>query len=255
MPTDASNNKLSLGASNNKWSTVYATTFIGNLDGTYVNKLTGYTKADAVGSIAATDSLNTALGKLEYKADSVYDLVKGAYDGDGTIENLAEILKVLEGIKDTETIQSIIGKYLPLTGGTMSGDVVWTNGTGHSTTLPGHIYRNFHSKTEATETTKAKGEVYDHYYPTGSQAISYANLRVRDADNYYKTLRFGGDGTFTWNGKTILHSGNSYINNNVITINGTSLSPLVVSGTNTQIIKGNGSYEEDSLYFKYRGNI
>lgn len=108
-------------------SSVTATSFIGNLDGTYVNKLTGYTKATAIGSIATTDSLNTALGKLEYKADSAYELVKGAYDGDGTIENLAEILKVLEGIKDTETIQSIIGKYLPLTGGTLTGKLTLEN--------------------------------------------------------------------------------------------------------------------------------
>jgi len=103
---------------------VKATSFIGNLDGTYVNKLTGYAKASSSSAIATTDSLNTALGKLEYKADVTYDLVKGAYDGDGTIENLAEILKVLEGISDTETIQAIIGKYLPLTGGTLTGSLV-----------------------------------------------------------------------------------------------------------------------------------
>lgn len=86
-----------------------------------INSLTGYAKATAIAAIATTDSLNTALGKLELKADSAYELVKGAYDGDGTIENLTEILKVLEGIKDTETIQAIIGKYLPLTGGTLTG--------------------------------------------------------------------------------------------------------------------------------------
>lgn len=100
---------------------VSATSFIGNLDGTYVNKLTGYTKATAISALATTDTLNTALGKLEYKADVAYNLVKGAYDGDGTIENLEEILRVLDGIKDTDTIQAIVGKYLPLSGGIMSG--------------------------------------------------------------------------------------------------------------------------------------
>ena len=85
------------------------TALIGNLDGTYVNKLTGYNKATNVAAIEAVDSLITALGKLELKADVVYDLVRGVYDGDGTIENLAEILKVLEGISDTETIQAIVG--------------------------------------------------------------------------------------------------------------------------------------------------
>ena len=103
---------------------VKATKFIGNLDGTYINTLTNYTKATALSAIAETDSLNTALGKLELKADTAYTLVAGAYDGDGTIENLAEILKVLEGIKDTDTIQAIIGKYLPLSGGDMNNGAV-----------------------------------------------------------------------------------------------------------------------------------
>lgn len=98
------------------------TALIGNLDGTYVNKLTGYIKATTVAEITSEDSLSTALGKLELKADTTYGLVKGAYDGDGTIENLVEILKVLEGISDTETIQAIVGKYLPLSGGTLKAE-------------------------------------------------------------------------------------------------------------------------------------
>ena len=89
---------------------VKATSFIGNLDGKYVNKLTDYTKATSPSAISNNDSLNKALGKLEYKADTAYDLVKGAYDGDGTIENLAEILKVLEGIKDTDVLNNLMQK-------------------------------------------------------------------------------------------------------------------------------------------------
>ncbi len=97
---------------------------IGYIDGQYINKLTGYSKTVTRTAIEATDTLNTALGKLEYKSDlgvTAYDLVNAAYDGDGTIENLQEILTVLEGIKDTDTIQAIVGKYLPLTGGTITG--------------------------------------------------------------------------------------------------------------------------------------
>ena len=102
-----------------------------------INSLTGYSKAEAVSSLTTSDSLNTALGKLEYKLDIAYDLVKTASDDDGTIENLQEVLKVLSGIKDTETIKAIIGKYLPLTGGTLSGPlnfsstsaISWNNGT------------------------------------------------------------------------------------------------------------------------------
>ena len=93
---------------------------VGNLDGTYVNKLTGYSKATLISDITSEDTLISALGKVELRAEVAYNLIQGAYDGDGTIENLTEILKVLEGISDTETIQAIIGKYLPLTGGTIS---------------------------------------------------------------------------------------------------------------------------------------
>ena len=78
-----------------------------------------YTIATEIKNIATTDTLNSALGKLEYKADlgvTAYSLISAANNGE-SIDNLAEILKVLEGIKDTETIQAIIGKYLPLTGG------------------------------------------------------------------------------------------------------------------------------------------
>lgn len=84
-------------------------------DGSEVTKLTGYSKASTSAAIATTDSLNTALGKLEYKADlgkSAYDLVAAAYDGDGTIENLTEVLRVLQGLSDTVTLNSIIGQYL-----------------------------------------------------------------------------------------------------------------------------------------------
>ena len=98
---------------------------VGNLDGTYINKLTGYSKATLISDITSEDTLISALGKVELRAEVAYNLIQGAYDGDGTIENLAEILKVLEGISDTETIQAIIGKYLPLSGGTMEGDIIF----------------------------------------------------------------------------------------------------------------------------------
>ena len=125
--------------------TLYANKFIGkidwsNIDGkpscftpcahthssNQITTLTSYTKATSNSALSTSDSLNIALGKLEYKGDlgvTAYNLVNAAYDGDGTIENLKEILKVLEGIKDTETIKGLLGKYLPLAGGTMTGSI------------------------------------------------------------------------------------------------------------------------------------
>lgn len=88
-----------------------------------ITALTGYSKATSVASLNTSDSLNTALGKLEYKLGIAYDLVATANDNDGTIENLKEVLDVLQGIKDTDTIQALLGKYLPLTGGTITGNL------------------------------------------------------------------------------------------------------------------------------------
>ena len=93
-----------------------------------ITALTGYSKATKVASLNTSDSLNTALGKLEYKLGIAYDLVATANDNDGTIENLKEVLDVLQGIKDTDTIQALLGKYLPLTGGTITGNLT-VNGT------------------------------------------------------------------------------------------------------------------------------
>ena len=155
------------------------TALIGNLDGTYVNKLTGYNKATSIAAIEAVDSLLTALGKLEFKADVAYNLINGAYDGDGTIENLAEILKVLEGISDTETIQAIVGKYLPLSGGTLTGALIISDGADRKIVL---------------DNTDAE---------TNWNLISFRQNGVE-----YGYLGTVGDTNLKWNSNTLIHSGN-----------------------------------------------
>jgi hypothetical protein len=81
--------------------TLTTTILKGNLDGSHINKLTGYSKASTKGSISANDSLNTALGKLEHKADVAYDLVDASKPDSTTIDTLREVLNVLSGITDT----------------------------------------------------------------------------------------------------------------------------------------------------------
>lgn len=157
--------------------------------------LAGYTKAKTAAALSTSDSLNTALGKLELKADTAYTLVKGAYDGDGTIENLTEILKVLSDISDTDTIQALLDKYLPLSGGTLT-----------NSNIPLSINRT-----------------------NGNPIISYlAN------DTLVGLLGFNTDGvlitcpncTTNTNCYNVLHTGNSHIKDGVITINGVSITPL-----------------------------
>lgn len=131
--------------------------------------LNGYTIGTSVENLATSDTLNGALGKLEYKANKgveAYNIISAAYDGDGTIENLNEILKVLEGISDTDTISAIIGKYLPLTGGTITGNLT-VNGT---TTL---------STTNINNTLTVKGNVVPqatNTYTLGTTSKIWKNI-------------------------------------------------------------------------------
>lgn len=73
-----------------------------------INALTGYTKATAVSELITTDSLNVALGKLEYKADlgktayNWYKSVTGT-DNDDIINKWDEIVSFIDSVKETET--------------------------------------------------------------------------------------------------------------------------------------------------------
>ena len=131
--------------------------------------LNGYTIGTSVENLSTSDTLNGALGKLEYKANKgveAYNIISAAYDGDGTIENLNEILKVLEGISDTDTISAIIGKYLPLTGGTITGNLT-VNGT---TTL---------STTNINNTLTVKGNIVPqatNTYTLGTTSKIWKNI-------------------------------------------------------------------------------
>ena len=82
--------------------TISSSYFKGNLDGTYINKLTGYSKATSAADITTTDTLNSALGKLEYKADTAYDWIINvtATDTDEYINKWDEITGFLDSVKE-----------------------------------------------------------------------------------------------------------------------------------------------------------
>ena len=263
-----------------------------------ITALTGYTKATSASDLIATDTLNIALGKLEYKADVAYSWYRTITedDTDEIINKWDEVVDFVNNLevdlteefvtrKTNQTItgqktfsspdwgQSIIihrnqpnadamiqfsnkndgilgyigiggsnsessklnpywsngtnaykfwhtgnltklsqltndlgfvtgGPYLPLTGGTITGNLIVNgniNFTGYSSTLSSHLYRYIFDD---------NGNVYDHFGTSGTKKNTFANLRVFKTDGTTKVLRFGGDGTFTWDGKNVLHSGN-----------------------------------------------
>ena len=177
---------------NNGWSAIAYMT--DNYPTSQINKLTGYTIATSVAALATTDTLNVALGKLEYKLNIAYDLVTKANDGDGTIENLKEILDVLSGISDTETIKGIVGKYLPLAGGTMTlgeGLKFHADANYFGTNLDARII----SLLDGNGTTCDGGLIIDERCTSNGTTTVTELLRIRDAE-------------FKWKGQNILHSGN-----------------------------------------------
>ena len=177
---------------------IKAVKFLGNIDGSYINALTNYNKATVITAITDTDSLNTALGKLEYKADTAYKFIEAANDNDGTIENLREILDVLTGISDTDTIKEIIGKYLPLTGGTIDGSL--TIGNEQNTT---YKYIRFNRYGHYGIINNLEDGVY----------ISFGDIE-NGVSSVKKILRIGNAGIqYSYDGSTsnfqhILHQGN-----------------------------------------------
>jgi hypothetical protein len=73
-----------------------------------ITALTGYTIATSVAALATSDSLNTALGKLEYKANlgkTAYDWYKSVTgtDNDDIINKWEEIVGFIDSVKETET--------------------------------------------------------------------------------------------------------------------------------------------------------
>lgn len=94
---------------------------------------------------------------------------------------------------------------LPLSGGILTGDVIFVSNSesgSKNSIFPSHYYHRFW----------ANNDVYVHFYENSLMAgtlNSVANLRVASTEGLgFKSLKFSGDGTFTWDYNTIWHSGN-----------------------------------------------
>lgn len=107
---------------------VIATTFIGNIDGQYVNKLTGYAIATSASNLSTTDTLNSALGKLEYKVNSTYNWYQSVTgtDTDNVINKWHEIVDFVNNITtNTDLTDEFVTRK---TAQTISGKKTFSNG-------------------------------------------------------------------------------------------------------------------------------
>jgi hypothetical protein len=81
----------------------------GNIDGNYIYQLSNYAISTTAEDIVDTDTLNVALGKLEYKADLgvlAYNWYKSVTDEDTDtyINKWDEIVDFLNNVQDTSNI-------------------------------------------------------------------------------------------------------------------------------------------------------
>lgn len=81
-----------------------------------IKSLTNYTKATSAAALATTDTLNIALGKLEYKSDlgvTAYNWYKSVTDEDTDehINKWNEIVSFLNGVTDT-TLNGILNNFV-----------------------------------------------------------------------------------------------------------------------------------------------
>jgi len=82
---------------------------------------------------------------------------------------------------------------------TISG--AW-NFTNTGLLLSGHLYHNLFDGINQ----------YTHYYTGVPAGDTFANMRVYDSGGVtFKTLRFGGDGSFTWDGTAVSLSGHTHV--------------------------------------------
>ncbi len=96
--------------------TLSSTYFDGVIDGQCVTPLTGYTKksnTDAITNVLATDSLNDALSKIEYKADVANDWISSITgpDQDNIINKWEEIVNF---VKDVDDSTNILDKFVTI---------------------------------------------------------------------------------------------------------------------------------------------
>lgn len=230
----------------NKDSTIpiKAVSFIGNLDGQYINKLTDYIKATTVDSIKTTDSLNIALGKLEHKTDIIYNDLFGG-DNDKIINKWEEIVDFISSVEEGKDItdEFITRK----TDQVITGNKTFTKTvtfTGYTSLILKAATKSIDSWIQFTDAETSDLHAIGIRRPTDSFGLSY-----RINDNYYKLLHAGNYSNYALplSGGTI--TGLLQINRNPSAIqfkvNDMSLGYLGVSGNDPVFwnAAGNTSYK------------
>lgn len=195
-----------------------------------ITSLTGYSKASSIAALVASDTLNAALGKLEYKADSAWNWISSvtAEDTDEYVNKWGEIVDFLDSVAEgtdildefvtRKTAQTITGAKtfqsdsdgvaLTLWRNLMSGDFYTALNfiTGSNRSVPTSSIRDFINKPYSS------GGVLQFLTQQGNTDTSVTNLNDlvlrMSIDDYGKVLitntSENGGGALTVNGSARL---------------------------------------------------
>lgn len=183
-----------------------------------ITALTSYSKASSASDLVTTDTLNAALGKLEYKADTAYDWIISVTtaDTDKYINKWQEILDFLNSVDNSEGADITDEFVTRKTGQTITGEKIFS-GTSESLLT---IDRN---STSPAWIKFAKNNTLLGYIGIDNSKKVAANI----------------DGTIHY----ILHSGNSHIKDGVITINGATITPITSHQSLANYVTLNGKQD------------
>ena len=183
-----------------------------------ITALTSYSKASSASDLVTTDTLNAALGKLEYKADTAYTFYKSitGTDNDEIINKWEEIVDFVDSVKEGSDIT----------------DMFVTRETDQTITGV---------KTFAQCITIQSGQDTKLVLNNTDTESKYQFISFRQNGTQYGYLGTLGDDVLKWSNNTILHSGNSYIHNGVITINGATITPITSHQSLANYVTLNGN--------------
>ena len=234
--------------------TLTSTILKGNLDGSYIDKLTGYTVSQQEASISASDSLINALGKLEYKLNSTYTWYKGVIgtDEDTVINKWDEIVDFVKNVSEgtdlvdefvtRKTAQTITGlkTFQSESRATGVSLILKNNGwTGGMSTAMDFYNGSAYKVPNARIETKMVGSGN-----AGGTLIFYTQTK-HDSTNpnsngLTERLRIDDQGTIT-------ASTDLVVNKNI-----TGAKLITIGGTSSQFLKGDGTLDSN-LYYSVKG--
>lgn len=183
-----------------------------------ITALTSYSKASSASDLVTTDTLNAALGKLEYKADAAYDWIISVTtaDTDKYINKWQEILDFLNAVDNTDGADITDEFVTRKTGQTITGEKTFSGTSAQLLTID----RN--STSPAWVRFMKNGTLLGYLGVSNDNKAQFNN------------------GTNTYD---ILHSGNSHIKDGVITINGTTITPITTHQSLANYVTLNGKQD------------